>query len=203
MIQSPILRSNGHKLNVTPYLNVRAMSGSGRALVTGFRQNENKVPYPDSWMFSAPTFRYSVPFSGSTGPAFDVARTALLSLGFEVVTDTESRLAAEGPGMHSNRQPALMGATTVDLRIDGSAIRLEAELGGVAFMKAFIYLFPPGLVLSLFLINLIAGGTAHWPTLLVVLPWLLNGPLMARSMEKKTTTALERLVRGMSQSRSS
>jgi len=62
-------------------------------------------------VFAPSVHRYSVPLRGQSAPAFDVARTALLSQGFEVLTDTTDELIAEGPGMQSNRQPAIVGAS--------------------------------------------------------------------------------------------
>ncbi len=155
-------------------------------------------------IFDPKEHRYSTPFNGKPGNAFNVARTALLSLGFEILVDSDSELEAQGPGMQSNRQPELLGVSLLQLNISSSDINARAILGGVAKMKTFVYLFPPGLVLALFAIHYFLGITENsWLYLLLVLPWVLIAPLIGRSLERKTTRAVDRLVRGMAQARSS
>ncbi len=68
-------------------------------------------------IFDPKEHTYSTPFNGKPGDAFNVARTALLSLGFEILVDSDSELKAEGPGMHSNRQPELLGVSLLQLNI--------------------------------------------------------------------------------------
>lgn len=152
-------------------------------------------------MFDPKPYEYSVPFSGNAVNAFDVARTALLALGFEILIDSESELQAEGPGMHSNRQPELLGVSLLRLHISSSNITATASLGGVAKMKTFVYLFPPGLVLSLLLFFSLLGMEVSWLFILMVLPWAFISPLIGRSLERRTTKAVDRLVRGMAQAR--
>ena len=152
-------------------------------------------------MFDPKPYRYSVPFEGDAADALAVARTALLSLGFEILLDSGRELRAQGPGMHSNRQPELLGASLIELTASTSEISVVATLGGVATMKTFIYLFPPGLVLSILAINSLFGMPASWAYALAVAPWLLIAPLMGRGLERKTQRAVARLVRGMAQAR--
>lgn len=152
-------------------------------------------------MFDPAPYHYSVAFTGNAADAFNVARTALLSLGFEILVDSGEELHAEGPGMHSNQQPDLLGASLVELRVADSKINLTATLGGVATMKTFVYLFPPGLVLSFFVLNSMLDDGVSGLVYLVVLPWLLIAPLIGRKLENTTTRALDRLVRGMAQAK--
>ena len=152
-------------------------------------------------MFEPKPYRYSEPFKGDAADALAVARTALLSLGFEILVDSGRELHARGPGMHSNRQPELLGASLIKFSVSTSEISVVATLGGVATMKAFIYLFPPGLVLSLMAINSLFGMPVSWAYALAVAPWLLIAPLMGRGLERKTQRAVARLVRGMAQAR--
>ena len=150
-------------------------------------------------MLTTTVHNYSVPFAGDAVKALDVARTTLLSLGFEIQVDTSGELVAEGPGMHSNQQPPLLGATSVHLRLSPSEIAAEAVLGGAATMKRFIVLFPPGLVVSLLLFNNIFVASVSLIHILWVLPWFAIAPLFGRAMERSTIRAVERLVRGMAQ----
>ena len=106
-----------------------------------------------------------------------------------------------GPGMQSNRQSALLGATDIWLRVTGSEIAVSATLGGVAKMKAFVTLFPPGLILSL-LVGFWAAGMApfDWGWLLLMVgPWFFIAPFMAASMKRNTENAIDGMVRGMAQ----
>jgi len=150
-------------------------------------------------MFEPKVHQYSIPFDGSPPDAFDLARTALLSLGFEIVTDSGVELRAHGPGMHSNREPPLVGVSDFSLRVGGGTIQASTTLGGVATMTSFVYLFPPGLVLSLWGVSLVAGNDVQWTLPLFVAPWLLIAPFLARGLERRTTRAVESLLRGMAQ----
>ena len=152
-------------------------------------------------MFDPAPYHYSVPFIGNSTDAFNVARTALLSLGFEILVDTATELHGEGPGMHSNRQPELLGATLIKFNVADSKISVTATLGGVATMKTFVYLFPPGLVLSLLLLNTMLSGDLSGWIYLIVFPWFLIAPWIGRKLESSTTRAIDRLVRGMAQAK--
>ena len=100
---------------------------------------EKDIPF----MFDPKPYEYAIPLSGNAADAFDVARTALLALGFEILIDSDTELQAEGPGMHSNQQPALLGVSLLRLHVSSSKITATASPGGVAKMKTFVYLFPP------------------------------------------------------------
>ncbi len=148
-------------------------------------------------MFEAKLHVTSSPLLGDAAAALNVARTALLSLGFEISHDTKSELHARGPGLQSNRQPALLGASELRFRIEHSAVAAEATLGGAATMVAFLYLFPPGLALGLAAMSGLFGLGEWWISLLWVAPWLFLSPWMASSIERNTTKAVDRLVNGM------
>ena len=148
-------------------------------------------------MSGARVFECSAPFRGRAEAAFDLARTTLVSQGFQIESESHDEMKAVGPGMHSNHQPPIVGASRLQVRAAGSTITARATLGGVATMRAFVLLFPPGLVLSLFVIFKLAGMDVSWLMLLAAAPWVLIGPLMAGSIERRTTRAVEALVRGM------
>jgi hypothetical protein len=150
-------------------------------------------------MFEPKVHSYSTPFAGNTEAAFDLARTALVSQGFEILIETATEMRARGPGMHSNQQPAIMGVTDFLIRVAGSRIAVTATLGGVATMKAFVVLFPPGLMLSLMFLPWFMGEPATWWGFFMVVPWMLVSPRIARSLERKTERAVDGMVRGMVQ----
>ena len=101
--------------------------------------------------------------------------------------------------MHSTHQPPIVGVTELRLVMSSSTISAEAILGGVATMKAFVALFPPGLVLTLWVIFRLVGMQAPWQVLLAGAPWIVLAPLISSMMERRTTRAVEVLVRGMAQ----
>jgi hypothetical protein len=152
-------------------------------------------------MFEPEVHEYRTSFAGDADAALDLARTALVSQGFEITSNGSSEMRLSGPGMRSNRRSALLGATDVWLRITGSEIAVTATLGGVARMKAFVTLFPPGLILSLFVPAWITGTqTLEWPWVaMMIVPWLFISPLMAASMKRSTEKAIDGMVRGMAQ----
>ena len=150
-------------------------------------------------MFKPGQYQYSTKFRGNAEAALNVARTTLLSLGFEISDSTTTELTATGPGMHSNQQPALLGVSKLKLHIGSTSITANAVLGGANTMKNFVYFFPPGLVLILLISFALLGMEISWLFALWVLPWFVIGPWMARMIERSTTNAVDALVRGMAQ----
>lgn len=153
-------------------------------------------------MFTTPTYETSAPLRGDRDAALTVARGALTALGFAIESESDSELRAEGPGMTHNKQPALLGVTTLRLRVSGSVVSARAALGGVGNMKLFLYLFPPGLGLMLFVGFAVSGMGMAWIALLAVAPWLVLSPLLATMLERRTRRAVDTLVRNMASERS-
>ena len=152
-------------------------------------------------MLTAKTHKSSIPFRGRVEAAFDVARTALVAMGFEIRDDTASSLRATGPGMHSTHQPALLGVSELRLRATASAISATAILGGAAKMKAFVYLFPPGLSRALLVGANLSGMQVPWLSLLWVAPWAVVAPVCGWAIERRTTKAVDGLLRSMAVAR--
>lgn len=150
-------------------------------------------------MFDTKDHEYSVSFSGDPATAIEVARTALLGQGFEIVDYGRSEVRATGPGISSTEQPALCGVSEITFRISTSAIVVRARLGGVRTMKLFLSFFPPLLGLVLIVVFAASGLPFLWAPLLAVAPWLVLSPIISSWMERRTTKAVERLVRSMVQ----
>ena len=149
------------------------------------------------------TYDYSTPFTGINAGALDIARVALLSLGFEILSESDNELEASGPGMHSNQQPDLLGATYIHFKITSTRINVDAVLGGVDTMKKFVYFFPPGLVISLLILQGIFGNPIEAYFYLLIIPWFFIAHVIAKILEKTTSNAIDRLVRGMAQAKKS
>ena len=137
------------------------------------------------------SYSFSTPFTGNSGDALDVARIALLSLGFELLKDADEELEASGPGMHSNQQPDLLGATHIHFKVNESDINVNATLGGVDKMKKFILYFPPGLLASLWLMGFVLGDPMPAAVLLLVIPWIFIANFIGKTFEKTTSNAIE------------
>ena len=148
-------------------------------------------------VFEAKLYEYSTSFRGDPDAAFSLAKAALLALGFEILPGSSAELRAEGPGMRSTRQSALLGVSKFRFQIAASTLTASATLGGVATMKAFVTLFPPGLILSLVVLFAALGHGISYLGLWLAAPWLVISPLMAALIERRTTRAVDRLARSM------
>ena len=148
-------------------------------------------------VFEAKQYEYSTPFRGDPDAAFALAKTTLLALGFEILPGSSAELRAEGPGMRSTQQSALLGVSEFRFQIAASTLTASVTLGGVASMKAFVMFFPIGLILSLVVLLAVLGQGVSYLGLWLTLPWLVLSPLMAALIERRTTRAVDRLARSM------
>jgi hypothetical protein len=148
-------------------------------------------------VFEPKRYEYSTPFRGDPDDALTLAKTALLSQGFEILPGSSAELRAEGPGMRSTRQSALLGVSEFRFQIAASTLTASATLGGVSSMRAFVMLFPIGLILSLVVLLAVLGQGISYLGLWLTLPWLVISPLMAALIERRTTRAVDRLARSM------
>ena len=128
-----------------------------------------------------------------------LAKTTLMSLGFEITSSTTNELRVRGPGMHSSQQPALLGVTSLSLKINGYSITADAKLGGAAAMRTFIFVFPPALILFLLLIFKLMKMDVSWAMAAWILPWFVIAPWLGSMIEHKSKRAVDSLVRGMAQ----
>ncbi len=150
-------------------------------------------------MLKATHYQTSIPFHGDADEAMKLAKTTLLSLGFEISNSTATELRVRGPGMHSSQQPALLGVTSLTLKINGYAITADAKLGGAAAMRTFIFVFPPALMLFLLLVFELMKMDVSWVHGAWILPWFVIAPWMGSMIERKSTRAVNSLVNGMAQ----
>jgi len=148
-------------------------------------------------VFEPKRYEYSTPFRGDPDAALTLARTTLLAQGFEILPGSSAELRARGPGMRSTRQSALLGVSEFRFQIAASTLTATATLGAVARMKAFVMLFPVGLILSLVVLFALLGQGVSYLGLWLTLPWLVVSPWMAKLIERRTTRAVDRLARSM------
>ena len=170
-----------------------------RANLHEVKWHQGLVNRGETAVFDVAEHECELPFSGDPVAALETARTALLGHGFEIVEQARGQLRATGPGMSSTNQPPLYGASEITVFASSSTVAARARLGGVRKMKAFVWLFPPGLGLILTCSFVVAGMPFSWTPLLAVAPWFILAPLVSRWLEKRTTQAVESLARSMVQ----
>lgn len=148
------------------------------------------------------------PFQGDLDKALDLAIAALTTLGFHLDERTPSSVRFTGPGMNSNRQSPLLGASRLEIRSEHGQIELTAELGAAERLIRFVKVFPIALNLGLGIVFLvffgtIFGGRANllfWispvigVTLLNGAVWVILGPWIARSIHQRTLRGLDSLL---------
>jgi len=146
-----------------------------------------------------------MPFTGNAKRAIAVAQSALLASNFVVVSSTETSLQVKGRGTTSTRENPLKGMTEATFTVGNSAIEATALLGGVQWLKNFLRIMPLGMAV-LFLI--VFGGLSifvpvfrQWWVYLIPIaalsPWVILAPVLGRSMERRTTAAIDDLVSNM------
>lgn len=149
--------------------------------------------------------------------ALDLAKQVLAANGFRFETQSEDSLVAIGPGLRSTRQNPLLGATRIVLKVAQQHLALDADLNGVRTLQGFVRWFPLGLGLILgvslgvvqgFIFGAQTGvgfgvpWASGWKwmafamigSLVPVSPWLVLSPIIGRSIEKRTKSALDTLV---------
>lgn len=141
-------------------------------------------------------YQKKIAFSGDSAEALVAARMVLMNHNFRIESTRKSELSAAGPGMQSTKQNPLTGATRVRLLAEDSSLLLSAELGGLRWMRNFLYLFPPSLalVLSLFFLLPPMPDSAVFLPWLVLSPWLVISPLIVKWIRRRTITALDNLL---------
>jgi hypothetical protein len=153
----------------------------------------------------APHFSTSVPFTGNARRALAVAQSTLLASNFVVISSSEALLQVKGRGMTSTRGNPLKGMTEGTFVVRNSAIEVSAVLGGVQWLKNFLRIMPLAMaVLFLVIFGVVAVFVPvfrHWWIFLIPIaalsPWLVLAPVMGRTIERRTTEAIDDLVSNM------
>jgi hypothetical protein len=153
----------------------------------------------------------SHPFHGNLDKAFDLAINALAAIGFRLDTRTADSVRLTGPGMHSNRQSPLLGASQIDICFRQGQIDLAADLGAAERMIRFVRIFPialnGGLCLVFFALfwTLFARLAAPWVWISSIVGvalingavWAVLSPWIARSIHQRTRRGLDTLLNTM------
>lgn len=144
-------------------------------------------------------YRTTIPFDGDCTKAIDIARSVFINNNFKIESLSRSEIVARGSGMQSTKQNPLVGATLVRITVKPSLIDLSAELGGVRWMRNFLFIFPPSLALTISIVFLILPMPAFvvFVPWLAVSPWLIISPLLAKWIKSRTISALDTMLHNM------
>ena len=147
-----------------------------------------------------------VNFSGDGERAISTALQTLLPLGFEIESQGSSHLIVSSHNYRSTKQDPLLGISRAEFSIKRFSLEVKAELGGVAWMRNFLLM----LFIGLGIFDLIVFGALWYfldalrpyPWLLAfplaaLLPWVILGPILTRSIKKRTLDALKKLLDSM------
>jgi hypothetical protein len=145
-------------------------------------------------------YRRTIPFLGRPEVALREAARGLLSGGLRVTEHTDQHVVLDGPGMRSRREPALAGATHVEIHYADKTLELRAELGGVERVVLFMWLFPLSVAFGLLVVLSMAlwqrpSLPYAWITIgLAVLPSFVLAPIRRRRLARRTCHALDDLL---------
>ncbi len=148
----------------------------------------------------------SIPYSGGSQQAINVALQTLLPLGFQIESQGSAHLIVSNKTYNSTRQSALMGISRAEFNADRSTLSVRAELGGVERLQRFLLFILLGvgifdtLVLTAlwyFLETLRAHTWFLIIPLISLLPWIFIAPRMTIWIRQRTEDALDVLLSNM------
>jgi hypothetical protein len=143
------------------------------------------------------SYTASLIVAGSPEKALSAVRDALVANGFTFTVADRTEFTATGPGMNSNNQNAIRGVSQITVRAVGTTLQAEAELGAARRLGRFAMLFPPGLCLLLAVVFGVLHPkqpSAALVPLLLAVPWLVLGPLLAWFLKRKTEQSVDALL---------
>jgi hypothetical protein len=147
----------------------------------------------------------SVTYTGNAKRALAIAQTTLISQNFQITSSGDYELSARGPGVSSTRENPLKAVTEATFIIRNSAIEFNGVLGGAEKMIRFLRIFPLAMgmfFLVLWTVMAIAVPVfRHWWIFVIaiapLLPWVVLGPLIGRSIQTRTRSAVDALLSNM------
>lgn len=130
----------------------------------------------------------AVPLTSKENLDFEIAKLTLLPNEFSIRDLSETTITFAGKGMNSTNQPAVRGATFINIEYTMGALRLNAKLGGVFFMAIFTLLLPISLMIC---IPLFVGSPINYPIIII---WLCISPVVIYWLRYRTVKALDELL---------
>ncbi len=130
-------------------------------------------------------------------------RDQFVNRGYRLEETTDTRLEVRTPTQYSQtRQNPLLMLSTATVTADGEFVRFQGELGGLVWMRRFLYLFPAGLGLLLAAIFLgvvyltadMPVGAALLTPVLALGPWVVIAPVMVCWLRGRAMRSVEALL---------
>jgi hypothetical protein len=126
-----------------------------------------------------------------------LAAGILATHGFRV-TPSDTTVHAVGPSLNSTKENPLRGAGTVSLVFADGAVEGTADLAGTRRLSWFVLVFPPLLVAiqGIFFYTTAARSGAQLTVGfgIMILIWLIGGPLMALWIRSRSEAAFRTFV---------
>jgi hypothetical protein len=149
-------------------------------------------------------YEKAVDFAGDGCSALEVARGALMQVGFEVSPIKDDAFRAEYSGFFDTRRNPLLAASTIVITARGGRLALGADLGGIRKLKKFLFVFIGGMALlflvgfGAFLLPQVLEGRLH-PAMFAVpvapfAPWPVLIPLILKATRARALKALDTLL---------
>jgi hypothetical protein len=146
-----------------------------------------------------------VAYTGSAKRALAIAQSTLISQNFQITSSSDYELSASGPGVSSTRENPLKAVTEATFIIRNSAIEFSGVLGGAEKMIRFLRILPLAMgAFFLLLWSIMAFAVPmfrHWWIFVIaiapLLPWLILGPIIGKSVQTRTRAAVDALLANM------
>lgn len=148
-------------------------------------------------------YEKTIPFSGSTEKALEMARNIFIQQNFQIVASADSAVELTGPGMLSSRQNPLVALSSVTIHATGGSLSIEADFGAIKTLTRYLTYFILGMAIFFFvLFGLLFYEQGQPARLLIPLapfaPWPILIPVLAKIMRRRTRRALDTLMNNIS-----
>ncbi|MCD4830383.1 MAG: hypothetical protein K8R02_01085 [Anaerohalosphaeraceae bacterium] len=149
-------------------------------------------------------YEKSIPFSGNTEKAFDIALSILMPNSFAVIRKDDKSIELAGPGgfMNTNQNP-LIGVSQITISGYANELSIKADFGGVRSLMKYLIVF----IISMTLFFLVLFGIMFSKKIdtrllfLIILaptaPWIVLIPIMGKFIKSKTAKALDSILNNM------
>ncbi len=148
----------------------------------------------------------SIPYSGDSQRAMDIALQTLLPLGFQIESQGSAHLIVSNNSYNSTRQSGLKGISRAEFNAGHSTLSVRAELSGVERMQRFLLFILLGvgvfdalvlIGLWYFLEKLRAYAWFLAIPILSLLPWVFIAPRMTVWIRRRTEESIQILLKNM------
>jgi hypothetical protein len=139
------------------------------------------------------SYHCSAPLEGDAEAAMELAKIALLGQGFQIQSESSTRILLKGPGMQFTGQAPLGGVSELQLDIVDCEVKASAILDGARNLKRWAWGLPVFIGVALIGVLYVSGISLLESVLWGLLP-VVTSPLMVAWLEQRTKNAVESLL---------